>query len=510
MCSVRHLRTAAPARQRGQALAFALIFLAVGAVALYVAFNASQLTTAKSKLQNTADAAAYSVAVMQARDYNFAAYTNRAMVANQVHVAQLLSLKSWIEEVDETDGKDHVTDELVNIFADLGAVQWTLPKQVARPIIAPLKATVNSVAPTAVKGLDVLIEGLSLAQQAYTVATKLNMPFVAEEVAQANQRDTHADKGYLATLGAPRIAAWQKFTTRTDPQATGAKGAGGTGDRFADVVTDDASMDGFTPERGNIRTPFVASTAYKGCTGASVTFMLVGQPHSGATQLRPDMKGWEALDATAAEGFISCLFLPEPVPLIIPIIESMGRGGAANGPGNRYSGTSGYRGTGHIGDAIASAAAVAAGMQYSAGPGTSLDNSSRAGLQQYYDLSTPANATPAKGADFNRAPTLTLQVSRNIASTRTTSTLRVGVGRVGLQEGAPSSELRALASASAYFIRPRNSSGAGALLRAASWNRSDNRYEYPSLFNPYWQASLVDTPTVELEAAAAAQAAGAP
>lgn len=502
--------TAALARQRGQALAFALIFLAVGAVALFVAFNASQLTSARSKLQNTADATAYSVAVLQARDYNFSAYANRAMVANQVAVAQLLSLKSWIEEVDEVSRKDHVTDTLVDIFADLGQLQWTTPKNISRPILAPIKSLVNQAVPPAVKGLDLLNFSLSTAQETYRVATITNYPFVASAIAKANQPDTSADAGYMATLGAPKILAWQNYVKRIVPKNE-VKSTGGR-DRFADVATDPGSHDNFTLDRGAARLPFVAGTAYKGCKGAAATFMDVGEPHSGATQLRADAQGWEALDATAASpgsGIYCVWFVPEPIPLFIPIIESYGRGGAANGPGNRYSGTSGYRGRGHIGDAIASMAAVAAAMQYSAGPGSSVDNSSRAGLQPYRDLAKPENAVPGK-QDFNRAPAITVQVTRKTETARTTSAMQVGVGRVALKDGSPSNEMRALASASAYFIRPRDNGGAGSLLNRAAWRRNDGKFEYPSLFNPYWQASLVDTSTLDLEAAGAAQAAGVP
>ena len=86
----------------GQALVPALLFLLIGCIGLYVAFNSFQMTSAKIKLQNTADAAAYSAAVLQARDYNFSAYTNRAMVANQVTAAQVVALKSWIDELDAT------------------------------------------------------------------------------------------------------------------------------------------------------------------------------------------------------------------------------------------------------------------------------------------------------------------------------------------------------------------------------------------------------------------------
>jgi hypothetical protein len=502
----RSRRTNTPAHQRGQALAFALIFLAVCAVALYVAFNASQLTSARSKLQNTADAAAYSLAVLQARDYNFAAYANRAMVANQVAVAQIVSLKSWINEVDETVARDHVVDTYVDAFADF-PLPWTGPKQVARPVISPLKATVNAIAPTAVQALDLLNYSLSSAQEIYRTATLVNLPLIADKIAQANQPDTHADAGYLATLGAPRILAWRNYVKRTTPKDE-VRAGNGT-ERFVDVVTDGASLDDFTPQRDGIRTPMVASTTIKACPGAEVAFMGALNIHAGATQLRPNLDGWEALDATSADGLITCIWIDGPAVAVfaLPILEPVGRGGAANGPGGRYSGMRGYHETGHIGDALISGAAVAALIQYNAGPGRSLDNTSRAGLQTYTELADPSKATPGHD-DFNRAPAITVQVSRPIDSARTTSALPVGTGRLALEEGAPAGEMRALASASAYFIRPRDSGGPGGLLRRGAWLRADNHFEYPSLFSPYWQASLVKTTDLELNAAAAAQAAG--
>jgi len=89
-------------RQRGQALIFVTITALVMILALLVMFNMGQLTTEKMKLQNTADAAAYSAAVAQARDYNFSAYLNRGMIANDAAVAQLVGLSSWLRNYKDT------------------------------------------------------------------------------------------------------------------------------------------------------------------------------------------------------------------------------------------------------------------------------------------------------------------------------------------------------------------------------------------------------------------------
>ena len=84
-----------PDKQRGQALLFVTVAALVMLLAMLTMFSMGQLTTEKMKLQNTADAAAYSAAVAQARDYNFTAYLNRGMIANDVAVAQLVGLASW-------------------------------------------------------------------------------------------------------------------------------------------------------------------------------------------------------------------------------------------------------------------------------------------------------------------------------------------------------------------------------------------------------------------------------
>src|SRR5688572_5605171 len=83
--------------QRGQALVYGIFILVGGLASLFFLFNTGQLTREKTKLVNTSDAVAYSAGVMNARALNFQAYTNRAMVANTVAIAQLVSLSSWIQ-----------------------------------------------------------------------------------------------------------------------------------------------------------------------------------------------------------------------------------------------------------------------------------------------------------------------------------------------------------------------------------------------------------------------------
>ncbi len=82
-------------KQRGQAAVFVILFAAILLVAAFSLFKTGKITTNKMQLQNAADAAAYSMSVVEARDLNFASYMNRAIVANEVGIAQFVGLASW-------------------------------------------------------------------------------------------------------------------------------------------------------------------------------------------------------------------------------------------------------------------------------------------------------------------------------------------------------------------------------------------------------------------------------
>src|SRR4051812_20366526 len=90
----RRMKDKAIKRQQGQALVLFLGFAAALIGIMLVSFNSGQVTNAKMRAMNAADAAAYSGAVWQARSLNFQAYMNRAMVVNEVTIAQSVSLRS--------------------------------------------------------------------------------------------------------------------------------------------------------------------------------------------------------------------------------------------------------------------------------------------------------------------------------------------------------------------------------------------------------------------------------
>ncbi|WP_137971460.1 Tad domain-containing protein [Pseudomonas sp. F(2018)] len=83
------------AAQRGQAIVFGLLFLGVAVVAMLLVYNHGILTRDRVQLENAADAAVYTQAKLFARNQNFIAYTNRAMIANELSIGQMVAMRSW-------------------------------------------------------------------------------------------------------------------------------------------------------------------------------------------------------------------------------------------------------------------------------------------------------------------------------------------------------------------------------------------------------------------------------
>lgn len=491
----------------GQALVPALMFLLVGSIGLFVAFNSFQMTSAKIKLQNTADAAAYSAAVMQARDYNFAAYTNRAMVANQVTAAQAGALKSWIDDLDATYAPSDV-DDTVSVYTD-HPLLWQTPKQAGHAEIAPLRATLDALLPVVTSGVGRITRALSDAQLNYHAATLVTAPQTADVVAQQNQSDTHVTAGYFTSArNATQLAAWTNYTQIVTP--AGSLGA----DHFADVVTDADTLDAFLKDRSGTRSTGPRYQELDDSGGTRCRFnpaatVSVRAFHNGATQLRQDKKGWEAIDATTASVYVSCY------DMTLPVIA--GTGGSTNGdvrvngvesylkspPFVAWSDWQGYGGYYNFGDHTSTTPGlgVADGLaqKMGEGPGASLDLAN-GGLLPYQDI----NGAPVASA----APRITIEVER-ASDTRIKTQGLSGGGRMAVSPADAGGVMRALASANAYFVRPNpgvlDASISGALLHAKDWLRADGKTEFPDTFSPYWQATLAPTSDAERDAARAAQ-----
>lgn len=147
-CVMKVYRFKFPFQQKGQALVLGIFLVLATVMTAVLMYNNGQTTSEKTRLVNAADAAAYSGAVFVARNLNFLAYTNRAMIANHVAVGHFVSYVSWIRYVQESIDK---LDRYTRFVPYIGpAVAY------ADRIMEYVKEGTEMVAPWIVKGADTM------------------------------------------------------------------------------------------------------------------------------------------------------------------------------------------------------------------------------------------------------------------------------------------------------------------------------------------------------------------
>ncbi|HEX8988861.1 MAG TPA: pilus assembly protein TadG-related protein [Rhodocyclaceae bacterium] len=506
---------ALPSRQRGQAMVFVSVTTVMVLLALLVMYSTGQLTTQRMKLQNTADSVAYSAALVQARDLNYAAYMNRAMIANQVAVAQIVSMTGWARGYDDTYNGSF--SSIATTLANLSTMSflWTAPANIYKSVGSGLKSVFNSIGPVLVKVLDVLIKALGVSATAYHYGMTLTLYETVTDVMAAN--DPNASLSTLGNLGA--VYAWgqhELFAKSYNPvQAKDGE------DRFGRVV--DASSDLFYKNRTLPLTfwptPMLIDPIRLFTPGVGPLLMF--NFHSGGSvnkkpgSTTQDLKSWGSIDATGTFVIfcitISIFGIPIPIPFPLPPLPA-GAGAAAAGnypssvlmPGSYL----GHRNSANTG--TDSAAAVDWGGAYinpytvipyfikaGEGPGSNMD--SGAGLTSYLDIKGNANnatsnqaTSAASGTNYHndKAPAFFIEVERdsNTVATSNSGTFHIGggSGQLTLEDKTVDAKIRAMSKAQAYFYRPKD-----------LFARADNKTEYGSLYSPYWQVHLVPNNLLE-------------
>ncbi len=467
--------------QRGQALIYGIFVLMGGLTALFFLFNTGQLSSEKTKLVNTADAVAYSAGVMQARALNFDAYSNRALVANEVLVAQMVSLSSWGQYV-----STHANN-LIPRFADC-----------LNPASAVLASFINYdpiygafCFLTTNYGVDIMdLAG----QSATTVAAAAIGPIEASKTAiLSSQALLHApayfqnasmrvlqevaDRNYAGD-GAVTVAAFAGVAFGANPGATDVLNdftkqySGAARVPFAEVTRLAAYSDDFVRERNWTSEAVLPPPREWKC-------VLRNKKNSvkrrGGTEL-VNLDEWKSEDTesfwqvTNAGGFFNtwCNTTERPI--------GYGKQQANPSEGDREE--SGAR----LGDSPATNPRAS----HSA---SSSEWTTYSGLPSFYDLSD---------LDPNKNPVMQFRVrlTRNAASTRTSTGTSVIASTSRLnnfQNNFADGVMTAIAVGEVFFERPLtvpNDPGQGNYNQYAERNGSPDKREIGSLFNPYWQVRL--------------------
>lgn len=121
--------TPAATSPRGFVLAAGMALILMCAVGVTVLLAAAALFSDKQRGSDLSDAAALSVATWYAQAMNYQAYANRAIIANEVMIAQSLTLLSWIKHL-ETITRN--TGQVAALFPALSGVSaWLQQATVA-------------------------------------------------------------------------------------------------------------------------------------------------------------------------------------------------------------------------------------------------------------------------------------------------------------------------------------------------------------------------------------------
>jgi len=200
--------------QDGQALPLGLALILFGVLSAIVLFNTGQTATDKTRLANTADAAAYSGILWQARALNFQAYTNRAMVANQVSIAQAVSLQSW---------STYSVIAAENVASVLAAIPFVnaLTRGV-ETVTSTVNRVVSPVMNSMVSIVSSINAGLSISQDAMFASSFAATPEIIQNVVAQNDSRFTANTAY--TLGGTyqNLESWNSFTEGFDRRDKGA------------------------------------------------------------------------------------------------------------------------------------------------------------------------------------------------------------------------------------------------------------------------------------------------
>ncbi|MEB0135212.1 pilus assembly protein TadG-related protein [Actimicrobium sp. CCC2.4] len=467
--------------QRGQALIYGIFVLMGGLTALFFLFNTGQLSSEKTKLVNTADAVAYSAGVMQARALNFDAYSNRALVANEVLVAQMVSLSSWGQYVSrhannlipqflECQNPFSAVSAAVFNYDPLYGIFCYAASFFGTDIIDLAGQDVTRVSAAAISPIEASKRAI-LSSQAL-----LHAPAYLQNASMRVMQEV-ADRNYAGD-GAVTVAAFAGEPSATTAGATDVLNgfttqySGAARVRFAEVAKLAAYSDEFVRERNWTSEALAPPPKEWKCVGKNLKNSV---KRRGGTELI-NLDEWKAEDTesfwrvTNAGGINLDCNIREHV---------IGYGEQQAHPSDKDQDESGAR----LGGSPATnprASRAASSSEWTA----------YTGLPSFYDISA---LDPAVGDPVMQ---FRVRLTRNAANTRTsagTSTIASTPRLNNFQNNFADGVMTAVAGGEVYFERPLtvpNDLTQGNYNQYAEKIGSHEKREIGSLFNPYWQVRL--------------------
>ncbi|QDF07696.1 TadE/TadG family type IV pilus assembly protein [Myxococcus xanthus] len=212
--------------QEGQALVLMALMVLIMSLAVLATVNIGHTVHERIRLQNTADAAAYSMAAMEARAFNFYAYANRTQVSHYVSAMMWQSLLSLVYSIEAFLTDLYGLMKTLNPCAGSPSGYWMLICPVLQlvPIVGPLlrvvsrimtlyrdtflrlvQTTIRTLNPDAIIGQLVIpahraLNGVMFfASQAVMVSASTHVVQSSQSVVEANDSNINSMMSQLAT-----------------------------------------------------------------------------------------------------------------------------------------------------------------------------------------------------------------------------------------------------------------------------------------------------------------------
>lgn len=206
-------------RESGQVLVIIMAFSAILGAALLSIYNTAILSAEKRELINAADASAYSGAAILAQGLNYTAYTNRAILANNVLIGQMtaisstLSMSEWYWK--NTGTMLRLINSLTRYIPYIGAVISAVTTATFKfaniwgdKILHPIKVLTKVLQASGTAAVSLTNHALWLSQQVHMADSILGFEPNMIAIAKDNAPDASVDGllhgtafGPLVTLG---------------------------------------------------------------------------------------------------------------------------------------------------------------------------------------------------------------------------------------------------------------------------------------------------------------------
>jgi hypothetical protein len=463
--------------------------LLISLVALFFLFNTGQLSQEKTKLVNTADAVAYSAGVLHARVLNFDAYSNRAMIANEVSIAQLVSVGSWAKYV-EAEGNSYNNCLPCSFLLDIFGLDTfaDYAYEVAGDMADQMSADngVQAVAKNGAMANDKVVQTiLTVSQDILYQGVVLARKTMMQEVADANYQGSGPVTVDLVPIQSDLGTTLDVALSSNGPFMKKYENDERT--RFADVVKEAVYRDSFVKQRnwGTVATSSL-------CWGTFQGSMYDWMTKVGGTEMI-GFDEWKAMDtlswwhwtqgATKYSGPI-CTLGEIPVGYGATVIDK-------DSDEDNFSNLE-YYSYSRVVNPLSSLIADSDTEEWKF-----------SGLPSFYDLTDKMLQKDDPRLQF------AIRLTRNQTDTRTsdaqsivkpTGSLDQYHGKAAHDVAKGKGVLAALSASEVYFQRPPYE----------SLNQDANKAEIGSLFNPFWQVHLISPSSTNVNATYGLQGTVAP